>query len=188
MTDIEDLRERLTGERFYDEEQEEAFTVIGFKGPKPLALLQYDDGVGWDESAAAFIVDDIVSQVAGLEEDGLDSERYFPLGSGPQIEQVCEPIEHEWYPWPDKLWPHGVPDEARERIAGHPRDFYNRIARCRRCGLSGAVAGKFGVYGSDSDGQHSAPWFCTECDETVAGFNLVYERDLPFCPDCAEDI
>lgn len=185
MSDIGDLRERLVGRRFYDRKQEESFTVVGITSRPPLALLQYDDGVAWDEGASNFTVNEDVAQRAGLDADGLDSERYRPLGPGPRIDRICEPGSHEWHPWPDTIWPDGPSAEVRERIPGNPRDHYSRMVRCKRCGLSGDVAGQFGPYGTD--GRHEAPWFCVECGEAHAGPDLVYVGDFPHCPDCAAE-
>lgn len=64
MSDIGDLRERLVGRRFYDRKQEESFTVVGITSRPPLALLQYDDGVAWDEGASNFTVNEDVAQRA----------------------------------------------------------------------------------------------------------------------------
>jgi hypothetical protein len=186
MSDAEDLRERLFGQRFYDEQEEEAFTVVGITSRPALALLQYDDGVAWDEGASNFTFSEDVAQKAALDEHGLDSERYRPLGPGPRIDQICDPEEHEWFPWPDEIW-QGVPSgELREQIPGHPHDFYNRIARCKRCGLSGSVAGQFGEYGVQ--GHHQTPWFCFECGEPFPGHELEYRRDVPHCPECAAEL
>lgn len=186
MTDIESLRDRLVGQRFYDTEQDEAFTVVGVTSPPALALLQYDDGVPWDEGASNFTVDEEVSHRMRLDEHGLDSDRYRQLGPGPRIDQICDVEEHEWHPWPDEVWPNGIPDEMWTEIPGHPRTFYSRFARCKRCGLSGEVAGEFGDYGSR--GHHQAPWFCHECGDACAGHELVYRRDVAHCPDCAAEI
>ena len=184
MTDVEDLRERLVGQRYYDREQGEAFTVVGITGPPALALLQYDDGVGWDEGASNFTVDEDTARRAMLDKHGLDSERYRLLGPGPRIDQICEPEEHEWFPWPDDLWPDIPSGDLRKQIPGHPRDFYSRIARCKRCGLSGSVAGQFGDYGEGS--HHQTPWFCHECGDTFPGRELRYVGDLTHCPECAD--
>lgn len=182
MGDMDDLRERLVGQRFYDNEQEEAFTVVGITSTPPLALLQYDDGVGWDEGASNFTVEEDIAQQAGLDEDGLDSDRYRPLGAGPRINQICDPGEHRWYPWPDKIWPSGPSEQVREEIGGNPRDYYARMARCKRCGLSGDVARQFGFYGEDS--RHDTPWFCVECGDAYVNHNLMDRADARCCPDC----
>jgi hypothetical protein len=183
MTNVEDLRDRLVGKRFYDTERDEAFTVVGMTSAPPLALLQYDDGVGWDEAAANFTVDEDTARKAGLDEHGLDSERYRPLGPGPRIEQTCDPEEHDWFPWPNDLWQDIPSDDQRKQVPGHPRDFYSQIARCRKCGLSGSVAGQFGDYGAN--GHHQTPWFCYECGDVLPGHELRYVGDLTHCPECA---
>lgn len=183
MTDIEDLEERLVGERFYDSEQDEAFTVVGFTPAPPLALLQYDDGVAWDEAASAFTVDADTAAASGLDEDGLDAARYRPLGPGPRIDRICPADGHEWTPWPDQVWPNGPTPELRSAVEGRPRDRYTRLARCSRCGLSGDVAGQFGFYGSD--GSHGTPWFCTDCGDAFTHTDLVYRGDFQYCRDCA---
>lgn len=46
--------------------------------------------------------------------------------------------------------PNVIPNEMWTDIPGHPRTFYSRFARCKRCGLSAAVAGEFGDYGSEA--------------------------------------
>lgn len=183
--DVSDLRERLIGQRFYDRSQDEAFTVVGITPSPPLALLQYDDGVAWDEGATNFTVSGDVAEQVRLDEHGLDSDRYRSLGPGPRIDQICDPEDHAWHPWPDELWPGGPSPEVREQMSDHPRSFYGRIVRCKRCGLSGSVAGQFGFYGSDAQDAHEAPWFCLECGEAHAGSDLVYQGDAPFCSDCA---
>lgn len=183
MSDVEDLRERLVGQRFYDEDRDESFTVVGITNEPPLALLQYDDGVAWDEGASNVTVSDDVARRVRLDEHGLDAERYQPLGPGPRIDQICTPEDHEWHPWPDVLWPGGLSEEVRTAVPGHPRDLYDRIVRCKRCGLSGSVAGQFGSYGVR--GHHQTPWFCFECGEALPGHELEYLGDVPLCPDCA---
>lgn len=183
MANIKDLRERLVGQRFYDKQEDEGFTVVGITSEPPMALLQYDDGVAWDEGAANFTFDEDVAHMANLDEDGLDSDRYRPLGSGPRLDQICEPEEHDWFPWPDDIW-QGIPsDDSNEQVPSPSRDFYSRLARCKRCGLSGSVAGQFGGY--VKRGHHETPWFCYECGEAHSGHELHYIGDLPYCPECA---
>lgn len=114
MTDVKALRDRLVGQRFYDTQEDEAFTVVGITPPPLLALLQYDDGVAWDEGATSFTVSDEVAQQAVLEEHGLDSSRYRPLGPWPRINGICEPEDHAWQPMPDKIWPGGPSEDVRE--------------------------------------------------------------------------
>jgi hypothetical protein len=91
MADLKDLPEWLIGQRFYDKQENEGFTVIGVTSTPPLALLQYDDGVGWDEGASNFTADEDTARKVGLDEHGLDSERYRPLGPGPRIDQTAIP-------------------------------------------------------------------------------------------------
>ena len=188
MSDIHDLRSRLVGERFFDRQQEEAFTVVGITNSPPLALLQYDDGVAWDEGVSNFTVSESVASQAGLEEHGLDSDRYYALESGPRIDRICNADKHDWYPKPDELWPESVLEEVHKHVSAPTRDFYNRIARCKRCGLSGDVAAQFGMYGSNSADYHSPPWFCTNCLEVATSNNLVYHHDQPYCPECASEL
>lgn len=183
MADVEDLRKRLLGQRFYDKQEDEAFTVVGVTRQPPLALLQYDDGVGWDEAASNFTVNEDTARRTGLDEHGLDSERYHQLGPGPRIDHTCDPDEHDWFPRPDDLWQDVPSGDQRKQTPGHPRDFYNRIARCKRCGLSGSVAGQFGNYGAK--GHHQTPWFCHECSDVLPGHELRYVGDVAHCPECA---
>lgn len=187
MTDVEALRDRLVGQRFYDSEQEEAFTVVGVRTDPPLALLQYDDGVAWDEGTSHFALSDDVATHMRLDPDGLDSERYRQLGPGPRLDQICEPDAHDWYPEPDTIWPDGPPASVQTRV-DNPQDTYNRLARCKRCGLSGDVAEAFGTYSSEANTMHTLPWFCALCDTAVAGSELVFREDLFYCPDCASDL
>jgi len=155
LNDNGSLQDRIVEQRFYDEVADEAITVIGITSEPPFALPQYDDGVAWDEGAANFSFDEQVAHRAGLYEYGLDSDRYRPLGPGPRIDQICDPEDHHRFPKPDQIWD-GLPSgESRERIPGHPRDFYDRLVRCKRCGLSGSVAGEFDTYGSR--GHHQTP-------------------------------
>jgi hypothetical protein len=183
VTDLDDLRDRLLGERFFDIDNKEAFTVVGFTSPG-LALLQYDDGTPWDEGVSNYAMTEESARKFGLDEDGLDSERYIPLGAGPRVQQVCAVETHDWFPWPDEIWPGGPSEEVREAMQTHPRDLYNRFVRCRQCGLSASAAAEFGPY--SSDGHHQAPWFCHNCGEAHPGNNLVYRREKPHCLDCAD--
>jgi hypothetical protein len=184
VTDLDDLRDRQLGKRYYDTELEKSFTVVGFT-PPGLALLQYDDGDSLDEFASSFPKHEEAARKFDLNVDGLDAEEYVPLGGGPRIQQICDVDEHNWFPWPDEIWPGGHSEEARKATQGHPRDFYNRVVRCTRCGLSGDVAGHFGEYGAD--GHHLAPWFCHECREAHPGHELLLREDRWFCPDCAPE-
>lgn len=188
MSGITGLRSRLVGQRFYDRAQEEAFTVVGITERPALALLQYDDGVAWDEGASNFTVSESVASQATLEKHGLDSERYQPLGPGPRIAQICDADTHEWNPNPEELWPGGVPADVRERMVDHPREIYDRIVRCKRCGLSGDVAGQFGMYGMDGNEYHAPPWFCTRCRESYPDAEFEYIGDFPYCSDCAIEL
>lgn len=184
MTDLDDLRDRLLGKRFFDIENKEAFTVVGFT-PPGLALLQYDDGTPWDEGVSTHLMSEESARKFGLDEDGLDSERYIQLGAGPRVQQVCAVETHDWFPWPDEIWPGGPSEEVREAMQTHPRDLYNRFVRCRQCGLSASVAAEFGPY--SSEGYHQAPWFCHECGEAHPGHDLRAREDRWFCPDCVPE-
>lgn len=170
MTDIEDLRERLVGQRFYDKQEDETFTVVGITGPPALALLQYDDGVGWDEAASNFTVDKGIARKSGLDEYGLDSERYSKLGPGPRIDQICYPEEHDWFPWPDDLWQDIPSGDQLWHIPGDPRDFYSRITRCRRCGLSGVSPASSATTGRvvTTRRRGSATSAATSCPVTIS--------------------
>lgn len=188
MSDVDDLRERLVGQRFYDREQDESFTVVGFTEAPPLALLQYDDGVAWDEGASNFTVSENVAHQLRLDEDGLDSDRYRPLGCGPRLDEICDTGAHEWHPMPDDIWPSGPPEEVYERVAAHPREFYNRFVRCKRCGLSGDIVSQFGMYGNRSGEHRTPPWYCTRCGNVYADSDLVYRGDVPYCRDCSIEL
>jgi hypothetical protein len=184
MSDVDDLRERLVGQRFYDQEQDESFTVVGITEHPPLALLQYDDGIAWDEGASNFTVSENVAHLSNLDEDGLDSDRYRPLGSGPRLDEICDSGTHKWHPMPDDIWPSGPPEEMKS----NPRDLYNRFVRCKRCGLSGEVVIDFGVYGNRSEEIGAPPWFCTRCGDAYANTDLVFRRDSLYCRDCSIDL
>lgn len=118
MTDLDDLRDRLLGKRFYSTEAKESFIVVGVDEPG-LALLQYDDGTPWDEMCSSFILDEDSAERLGLNEHGLDSEQFVPLGAGPRIQQACDVGDHDWFPSPDQVWPDGLPDSIREVEPGH---------------------------------------------------------------------
>ena len=188
MSDIEDLRTRLVGKRFYDHANEEAFTVVGITAGSELALLQYDDGVAWDEGASAFSTTEDVAFMMGLSGDGLDSERYTPLGPGPRVDQICDSDAHTWFPTPDQLWPGGPTDDLHDRLETSPRTLYSRLVRCKRCGLSGDVASQFSMYGRQTTGYHHPPWFCTDCGEVFDDADLEYHGDLPYCADCVGEL
>lgn len=188
MSNGDYLRDRIVGQRFYDREQDESFTVVGITPAPPLALLQSDDGVGWDETATNFTVDEEVADLMRLDEHGLDSDRYRPLGPGPSIAEICEPTDHEWYPPPDRLWPSGPPQEVREAIRENPVDVYARFVRCKRCGLSGDVAGQFGNYGSASSDFHHPPWFCSKCGDVYPDENLVHVENSTFCSEFHDEL
>lgn len=184
MPDVEDLQERLCGQRFFDRERNESFTVVGVTAEPSLALLQYDDGVAWDEGTSNFAVTPFAADQARLEADGLDSERYHPLGPGPRIDQICDVEEHRWHPPLEYLWPGGPPTEVREQLQGHPRSLYNEFVRCKRCGLSGEVASEYGSYADCSGGRHTPPWFCSNCRAVYPEREMVYHDDNPYCPSC----
>ena len=114
------------------------------------------------------------AQTFNLDADGLNSRQYVQLGSGPRLQQICDVEEHERFPWPDELWPGGFSDAEQEATAGHPRSFYNRVACCKRCGLSAEVASGFGQYGLR--GRHQAPWFCHKCSDAYPGRELLHRE------------
>lgn len=179
MSDLDNFRDRLLGQRFYSTEAEESFTVVGVDEPG-LALLQYDDGTPWDEMCSGFLLDEDSAERLGLNEDGLDSEQFVPLGAGPRIQQACDVGDHDWFPSPDQVWPDGLPDSIREVEPGHPRDLYNQFVRCKQCGFSASTVGSYAA-----EGHHQAPWFCHDCGEVHPGNDLVYRREKPHCQECA---
>jgi hypothetical protein len=183
-----DLRDRVVGSRFYDKANDECFTVIDIDthdGKPVLALLQYDDGVAWDEAPSPDMFPPEGAEVFGLEEGGIDSERYVPMGAGPTLSQsgeLCPDGSHEWNPRPDEIWPDGVPDNLPQ--ASRARDVYNRIARCKRCGLSSDVALQYLT--------QDTLWFCSNCDEVysteVLSYSVPGSEDVPLCPECQERV
>jgi hypothetical protein len=187
MTDkIDDLRDRILGNRYYDQEADESFTVVGLsshEGEPILAFFQYDDGVVWDELATPEMLSPEKAEHLRVEEGGIDSERYVPLGSGPTLgesDRLCPDGEHDWTPQPQEIWPDGVPDGIPDTLA--PSDLYNRIARCKRCGLSGEVASQLK--------SHATPWFCARCGEVWGDLSYRVDgwEDTPVCPKCWDEL
>ena len=90
---VDDLEERIVGQRYYDRDNDESFTVVGLSvhgGTPTLALLQYDDGVAWDEMPTPDMIEPDAAEHFRVEEGGIDSERYIPLGPGPSVKQSKE--------------------------------------------------------------------------------------------------
>lgn len=186
-TPVEDVRDRFVGQRFYDEANDESLTVVDVTsndGVPVLVLLQYDDGIAWDESATPDTFGtEAWSTLVGVEQGGIDSQRYTPLGSGPTISEsytLCSGGSHEWTPWPDEIWPEGLPHFPDDMTT--PRNLYDRLVRCSRCGLSGGVAAEYMG--------HEAPWFCGGCDKAFTDDELVFDApgwgDTLVCESCAE--
>lgn len=182
MENLEDLMDRLVGQRYFDTEAEESFTVICIDPGTGMAILQYDDGVCWDEPPTTFTMDEERAEQINLEEDGLDSERYEPHGAGPQLFQACHADYHLWYPSPDLLWPDGPPESLPETddSPGSAQNLYRQIVRCKRCGLSGDVLGE---HGSPDDWP---PWFCHECGDVVQSKDQEFVHDHIHCSECAD--
>lgn len=189
MTDqLKDIRDRIVGNRYYDKEADESFTVVGLsshEGKPILALLQYDDGVMWDELSMPDMLSPDDADHFRVEEGGIDSRRYRPLGPGPTLresDRLCPDGGHKWTPQPDEIWPDGVSEDVSGDSS--PSWLYNRITRCKRCGLSGEVAGQ--LKGDDT------PWFCARCDEVHEGSALSYFvdgwQDTPVCDDCEAEL
>lgn len=184
VTDPDDLRDRVVGKRFYDTANDEALTVIELEGQ--LLVVQYDDGIAWDEQASPEILSEGVQVMLGVSEGGIDDERYIPLGAGPRLSEACDEDEHVWSPtptdlgWDDlDLW-YSTPKETALCT------LYSRFVRCTKCGLSGNALATF-------RGQR-LPTICDRCaDELLPGTDeLVFEPtmewgDSTLCADCAED-
>lgn len=184
---VDDLRSRVVGKRYYDKSNDESLTVVGLsvhEGNPILSLHQYDDGVAWDEAPTPDLMSPAEAEQFRVEEGGIDSERYVPLGPGPTIgrsRELCSDDGHDWTPRPDDIWPDGIPESKSDTETS---ELYNRLVRCKRCGLSGDVALQF----DDSE----TPWFCARCEEVEEGEELAYLvegwEDLPVCADCKDEI
>lgn len=151
--DAEDLRERLLGQRFYNEEIDEAFTVVGVQTNPQMVLIQYDDGSDWDEMATPDLLPDEIAERVDVSSGGIDASKHVPLPPGPSLDQACSEEVHDWYPQPSQL---GFNDADSFRSY---EDTYHRAIRCRKCGLSGSVVGAF--LG------HSLPILCDRCSEDL---------------------
>lgn len=183
-TRLGDLRDRLLGQRFFNADIGESFTVVGVTHDGMLALLQYDDGVGWDELAAPDLLTEDEAAFLGVNTGGIDETQYEPLGSGPTLDRACPDGEHDWFPRPSQL---GWDDVDRwyttigESLVA---DTYLRIVRCKRCGLSGSVLLEFAG--------HETPSICDCCGtDVIPGEDeAVWEptpewRDSCLCLPCA---
>lgn len=184
---VEDLRDRVVGKRFYNTEIEEAFTVVGVTGEGLLVLIQYDDGVGWDELAAPELLPDEKAEQVGVSTGGIDDSKYVQLGSGPKLAQACDEGGHDWYPRPAQLGWDDV-DVWRSSVENNlVADTYLNVVRCRKCGLSGDVLSQFAG--------HETPTVCDRCgDEVIPGEQEIVFSPTPdwmdafLCPGCAETV
>ncbi len=183
--------DRLEGKRYYDRENDESFTVLTSRhGASGLVETQYDDGVSWDEMALPDDVSEEGAERFGVEVEGLDSERYVPLGPGPTIrrsQELCDG-DHDWFPLPSHLgwddpevWYSEIDSAADDLGVAYcrPVDLYNLVARCKRCGLSAESIISF-----TGDG---VPGVCMECgiDLVPKETSRVWLRDVSYCSDCA---
>ncbi|WP_157572935.1 hypothetical protein [Halogranum rubrum] len=183
-TSIDDLRERLVGARFYNAAIDESFTVVAVTNDGLMAFLQYDDGVGWDELAAPDLLSKEEAEFFGVSVGGIDDTQYEPLGSGPTLKKACLEGEHDWYPRPSQLGWDDV-EKWHTTIDGSlVANTYLRLARCKRCGLSGDVLSQFA--------NHETPSICDRCGtEIIPGEDeRVWEptpewRDSSLCSSCA---
>ena len=135
--------EHIIGNRFYNHDIDESFTVVGVTevgGDTVMALMQYDDGTFFDES----IVDDPIADAAGWSEHGLLDERYTHLGPGPVIDHSCSKGDHEWFPDAYDLW------DDIESVPIGVRNQYIKFTRCIRCGLSMTAAWDTGTEDLDT--------------------------------------
>lgn len=159
----------VVGHRVYNHEIGEACTIIGVDeigADAIMALLQYDDGVFWDEQIGA----EGIAEQFGWAEDGLLAEQYELLGPGPTLHEACE--DHDWFPQTDDVW---------DSYEAMDPNLYGRFVRCKKCGLSGATAGDYGA------GTHH-PTMCAVCDEGAAFDDVSYTTesyyDRPVCGEC----
>ncbi|WP_336361545.1 hypothetical protein [Haladaptatus sp. ZSTT2] len=180
---LEDLRSRLLGRRFYNQGIDESFTVVGVDST--FVYLQYDDGIGWDDSPGPDLVPEDVAYMMDLSEGGIDDSNYVPLEHGLSLDHACNEDDHAFYPLPHQL---GWADASvwYSSIDGQPTsNIYLNIVRCKRCGLSGNVLMQF--LG------HATPEVCAKCgNELIPGqdefvFNATPDwGDATLCGSCAE--
>ena len=176
------------GKRFRDKKLDESFTVVGFNGL--LLLMQYDDGIPWDEASApeGWQNDDLapeyrneeadvetVGDMAGVTSDGIDSERYVPLGCGPTTRQMCDRGDHDIFPLPDELWP--SPEVFHENKETEGGRSYNCAARCVKCGLSLKAITTY-----QSEGLVGRSW-CIDCGDIIKNEEVNWESSR-HCVDC----
>lgn len=182
MTDADDdIRERFVGNRFFNKEIGEGFTVVGFQ--RPLMLLEYDDGTPWDEAIAPGDFTTGSASMARVSEAGMDAEKYIQLeGGGPTLQNACPDGAHDFFPLPSDL---GLDDA--DRFFGETASNYERTTRCRRCGLSASTLSTF--LG------HETPSVCHRCDsDLVPGETDIVLSPNPewadafLCGDCASII
>jgi hypothetical protein len=175
----QDLNNRVIGKRYYNTEIDESFTVIGYRDP--LLLIQYDDGVGWDELIAPNILNEELATKFDVSEHGIDDQQYRQLGAGPTLQNACATGEHAFYPLPSDL----NLDTAEKFHA--VADVYHHVVRCKKCGLSGDVLSQF-------TGQFS-PVVCDRCDSDIdpTQEELIWDPtpewgDANLCGDCGETV
>jgi hypothetical protein len=177
---LADLRGRLVGRRFYDASTDESFAVVGVR--PPLVLMQYDDGVAWDEACSPDAFPTERARMLGLSEGGIDAERYVPLeGGGPTLADACDDGSHTFHPRPSHL---GLDDGTwHARYDGRSvADRYLDLVRCSRCGLSGSVLMEFLGHGT--------PTVCDRCEgEVMPGEPSVFSptpgwADATLCGEC----
>jgi hypothetical protein len=156
---VQALRDRLVGQRFYNTDIDEACTVVGVSATPPMALMQYDDGMFYDEPALPEILSDEHATQLGVSSAGIEDSKYAPLGCGPTLEHACDQTEHDWTPLPSELF-HDPEQSYSEQYDRHRNiPHYDRVVRCRRCGLSGSVLAN--VAG------HPLPDVCARCGSDI---------------------
>lgn len=162
----------LIGKRFHDHRNDEGFTVLDVQeinGELMFVVMQYDDGVPWDEA----IANEEIAEQIGWSAYGLLSEDYELVGPGPKLADACE--DHDWFPTPDQLW------DTAEQYDSH---LYNKIVRCKRCGLSGSTVLEHGA-------GTVAPTMCVVFDSAKSDTKVSYStkeyRDYPVCRSCIDE-
>lgn len=178
----ETMRERYVGNRYYNTEINEGFAVVGIKND--LLILQYHDGTEQDEDPTpSQFKNEQIRELVNLAEDGIEDTKYVQLpGGGPTLQHACRNQHHDYYPLPSDLnittyseWQAHIPD-------------YNRIVRCRKCGLSADVI--------STHLQHDTPGFCARCNNEINPIEearAIYSpvegwEDLSVCTLCASDL
>ena len=159
------------GHRVFDHRINEAATIIDVQDIQDevvMVILQYDDGEIWDETLAGAPFEEKM----GWTPDGLLSENFELMGPGPLLQNACD--EHDWFPSPDRLW---------NSYEDMEPDFYYKIVRCKKCGLSGHTTGNHGK-------GTFPPSLCASCDGATGEptYSAIGYEELPVCPQCAEEI